>query len=161
MKLNSFICLMYHLSDNLKIGAAELEKRLFTSIVQYKAILTNSTSYKNLTESFFNIKTFKSLKEVMELFLNVKNFKSPKQVMKSFFGIKNFKTVMASFFRIKNFKSRKAVVEFSFSFKSFKSRQKVTVIVFFSWSHFIKLSYDDQISWTTFSLPAPAEFLRL
>ena len=31
-------------------------------------------------ESFFKIKTFKSLKEVMELFVNVKNL-SPKQVM--------------------------------------------------------------------------------
>ena len=31
-------------------------------------------------ESFFKIKTFKSLKEVMELFVNVKNL-NPKQVM--------------------------------------------------------------------------------
>ena len=54
-----------------------------------------------MTESFFKIKTFKSLKEVMELFLNVKIFKSPKQVMKSFFGIKDSDGV---FFRIKNFK---------------------------------------------------------
>ena len=65
------------------------------------AILINFTSYKNVTESFFKIKTFKSLKEVMELFLNVKNFKSSKQVMKSFFGIKNFNTVMASFSELK------------------------------------------------------------
>ena len=42
--------------------------------------MTNFTSYKNLMESFFKIKTFKSLKEVMELFVNVKNL-SPKQVM--------------------------------------------------------------------------------
>ena len=79
----------------------------------------------------------------MLLFLNVK---SPKQMMESFSGIKNFKAVMASFFRIKNLKSRKAVMELSFSFKSLKIRYKVTVIVFFPWSHFIKLSYDDQIS---------------
>ena len=31
-------------------------------------------SSKNVTESFFKIKTFKSLKEVMEPFLNVRNF---------------------------------------------------------------------------------------
>ena len=72
-------------------------KWLFTSIVQYKAILINFTSYKNLTESFFKIKTFKSLKEVMELFLNVKNFKSPKQVMEPFFGIKNWDSDGVSF----------------------------------------------------------------
>ena len=58
-------------------------------------------SYKNLTESLFKIKTFKSLKEVMKLFLKVKSFKSPKQGMKSFFGIKNFKTVMAFFSELK------------------------------------------------------------
>ena len=104
-----------------------LEKRLFTSIIR-TAILINFTSYKNLTESLFKMKTFKSLKEVMQLFLNVKNFKSPKQVMKSFIGTKNFKTVMVSFFRIKIFNSRKAVVEFSFSFKSII----VIVIVFLS-----------------------------
>ena len=45
MKLNNIICLTYHLSDNLKVGAGEdvnhkydmissLEKRLFTSIIQ-------------------------------------------------------------------------------------------------------------------------------
>ena len=98
-----------------------------------------------MTEPFF--KAFKNLKEVMNPFLNVKNFKSTKKVMESFFGIKNFKTVMVSFFRIKNFKSRKAVVEFYLSLKNFKSRQKVTVRVLFQWSRFIKLSYDDQISW--------------
>ena len=54
-----------------------------------------------MTESFFKIKTFKSLKEVMELFVNVKNFKSPKQVMESFFGIKNFETMMCLFSGLK------------------------------------------------------------
>ena len=58
-------------------------------------------SYKNVTKSFFKMKTFKSLTDVMEPFLNVKNFKSPKKVMESFFGIKNFTTVMVSFFRLK------------------------------------------------------------
>ena len=67
--------------------------------------------------------------------------------MEPFFGIKNFKTVMVAFFSIKSFKSRKAVVEFSLSFKNFQSRQKVNVSVPFQWLHFIKLSYDDQISW--------------
>ena len=76
-----------------------------------------------------------SLKEVMEPFLSIKNFKSPKKVMDSFFGIKNFKI-------------RKTVVEFSLSFKNFKSRQRVAVGVLFRWSRFIKLSYDDQISWS-------------
>ena len=37
------------------------------------AILINFASYKNVTESFFKIKAFKSLKEVMEPFLNVRN----------------------------------------------------------------------------------------
>ena len=36
-------------------------------------------------ESFFKIKTFKSLKEVTESFFNGKNFKSRKKVMESFF----------------------------------------------------------------------------
>ena len=100
---------------------SDLQKRLFTSILQ-NSYLINVTSYKNATESFFKIKTFKTLKEVMKPFLNVKNFKSPKKVMESFFVIKNFKAVMVSLFSIKNFKSRKAVVVFSLSFKSFKSR---------------------------------------
>ena len=43
-------------------------------------------------ESFFNVKTFKSLKEVMESFFNVKNFKIPKKVMESFFNVKNFES---------------------------------------------------------------------
>ena len=47
-----------------------------------------------MTESFFKIKTLKSLMEVVELFLNVKNFESRKQVMESFVGITNFKTLM-------------------------------------------------------------------
>ena len=90
-----------------------------------------------MTESFFKIKTFKSLKEVMEPFLNVKNFK---KVMESFFGIKlktlrqwwclfpRLKTLRvvrkqwSPFFSIKSFKSCKGVVEFSLAFKSFKSR---------------------------------------
>ena len=46
-------------------------------------------------ESFFKIKTFKSLMEVMESFFNVENFKSPRK--ESFFGIKNFETVMVRF----------------------------------------------------------------
>ena len=70
----------------------------------------------------------------MEPFHNVRNFKSPEKMMESFFGIKNFKI-------------RKTAVEFSLSFKNFKSRQRVTVRVLFRWSGFIKLSYDDQISW--------------
>ena len=70
----------------------------------------------------------------MEPFHNVRNFKSPEKMMESFFGIKNFKI-------------RKTVVEFSLSFKNFQSRQRVTVRVLFRWSRFIKLSYDDQISW--------------
>ena len=74
----------------------------------------------------------------MESFHNVKNFKSPEKVMEPFFGIKNFKI-------------RKTVVEFSLSFKNFKSRQRVTVGVLFRWSRFIKLSYDDQISWSNIS----------
>ena len=64
-------------------------------------------------ESFFRIKTSKSLKEVMESFFNGKNFKGPKKVT-------------GSFFTIKNLKSRKAVVEFILNFKSFKSRKKLT-----------------------------------
>ena len=48
-------------------------------------------------ESFFKIKTFKSLKEVMESFFNVENFKSPRK--ESFFSIKNFETVMVPFFQ--------------------------------------------------------------
>ena len=48
-------------------------------------------------ESFFKIKTFKSLKEVMESFFNVENFKSPRK--ESFFGIKNFETAMVPFFQ--------------------------------------------------------------
>ena len=84
------------------------------------AILINFLSYKNVTESFFKMKTFKSLTDVMEPFLNVKNFKSPKKMMESFFGIKSFETVMVSFYSIKNFS--KAMVEFSLSFKSFNSR---------------------------------------
>ena len=46
----------------------------------------NFTSYKNVTESFFKLKTFKSFKEVME----------------PFFGIKNFKKVMMIFFCVKD-----------------------------------------------------------
>ena len=44
-----------------------------------------------MTESFFKIKTFKSLKEVMEPILNVRNFKSPKKVMESFFVLKTLR----------------------------------------------------------------------
>ena len=62
------------------------------------AILINFTSYKNVTESFFKIKTFKILKDVMEPFLNVRNIKSPKKVMESFFGIKNLKDSDGVFF---------------------------------------------------------------
>ena len=47
-----------------------------------------------MTESFFKIKTLKSLQEVIDHFLNVKNIKSPKKVMQ----FKNFKTMMVSFF---------------------------------------------------------------
>ena len=64
-------------------------------------------------ESFFRIKTFKSLKEVMESFFNGKNFKGPKKVT-------------GSFSTIKNLKSRKAVIELILNFKSFKSRKKLT-----------------------------------
>ena len=67
-----------------------------------------------------------------------------------FSGLKTLRVVRkqwSPFFSIKNFKSHKAVVEVSLSFKNFKSRQKVTVRVLFQWSRFIKLSYDDQISW--------------
>ena len=39
-------------------------------------------------ESFFKIKTFKSLKEVVESFLNIKIF-SRKKFMRPFFSIKN------------------------------------------------------------------------
>ena len=41
-----------------------------------------------MTESFFKIKTFKSLKEVIEPILNIRNFKSPKKVVESFFVLK-------------------------------------------------------------------------
>ena len=58
-----------------------------------------------MTESFFKIKTFKSLKEVMEPFLNVKNFTSLKKVIESFFGIKNFNTVMVSFSGLKTLRA--------------------------------------------------------
>ena len=61
-----------------------------------------------MKDSFFKIKTFKSLKEVME----------------SFCIMKNFQTVMVSLFSIKNFKNHKKVKE-SF-FNNFKSRKKVT-----------------------------------
>ena len=44
-----------------------------------------------MTESFFKIKTFKSLKEVIEPILNVRNFKSPKKVMESFFVLKTLR----------------------------------------------------------------------
>ena len=61
-----------------------------------------------MKDSFFKIKTFKSLKEVME----------------SSCIMNNFQTVMVSLFSIKNFKSHKKVKE-SF-FNNFKSRKKVT-----------------------------------
>ena len=101
-----------------------------------------------MKESFFKIKTFKSLKEVMEPFFGIKNFKT---VIVSFSVLKTVRVVRkqwSPFFSIKNFKGRKVVVEFSLSFKTFKSRQKVTVIVLFQWSRFSKLLYDDQISWS-------------
>ena len=50
-----------------------------------------------MAESFFKIKTFKSLKEVMEPFLNVKNFKCPKKAMESLFGIKNLESNVVFF----------------------------------------------------------------
>ena len=68
---------------------SDLHQRLFTRI----AILKNSKCRKNVMESFFKTKTFKSLKEVMESFSNVKNSESPKKVMESFFGIKNFRVI--------------------------------------------------------------------
>ena len=74
---------------------SDLHKRLFTRI----AILKNFKSQKNVIESSFKSKTFKSLKEVMESFSNVKNFNT---VMVSFFCIKNFKSlkkVTKSFFQ--------------------------------------------------------------
>ena len=58
-------------------------------------------------ESFFKIKTFKSLKKVLEFFSNIKNFKSRRKVMQHCFSIKIFKAVTVSFFSIKNCKSRK------------------------------------------------------
>ena len=67
-----------------------------------------------------------------------------------FSGLKTSRVVrmqQSPFFSIKNFKSCKAVVEFSLSFKNFNSHQKGTVKVLFQWSRFIKLPYDDQISW--------------
>ena len=79
-----------------------------------------------MMESFFKIKTFKSLKKVTESFSNGKNFKGPKKVMEFFFGIKNVKATMLPFFSIKNFESSKAVMEFFLSFKSFKNRKKMT-----------------------------------
>ena len=94
---------------------SDLQKRLSPAFYRI-AILINLTSYKNVTESFFKIKTFKTLKEVMESFLNVKNSKSTKKVMESFFGIKNFKIVIVSFFGIKNFKSRKKATEYLFQY---------------------------------------------
>ena len=55
---------------------------------------------KNVMESFFKIKTFKSLKEVMDAFFGIENFKSCKKVVESFFSIYNFKRekVMETFF---------------------------------------------------------------
>ena len=49
---------------------SDLQELLFTSILQ-----NNFTSYKNVTESVFEIKTFESLKEVMDHFLNFKSLK--------------------------------------------------------------------------------------
>ena len=71
------------------------------------AILENFKSYKNVMESFFNVKNFMSSKKVMQRFFIIKIFKSLKKVMESFSVLKNFK-------------SCKAVVEFFLSFKSFK-----------------------------------------
>ena len=87
---------------------SELQKRLFTSILQNRFL-------KNLKvmESLFKMNTFKSLKEVMESFFNIKNFKNRKKVMQPHFSIKNFT-------------SPKALMEFFLSFRSFKSRKKMT-----------------------------------
>ena len=139
---------------------SDLQKRLFTSILQ-NSYLINFTSYKNVTEPFFKIKTFKTLKEVMKPFLNVKKtlrvlrkwwspFSLSKTLRQWWSLCSRLRVVIkprSPFFCIKNFKSRKAMVEFSLSFKSFKSRWGVTVRVLFQWSRLIKLSYDDQISW--------------
>ena len=65
-----------------------IQKRLFTSILQNYYFES-----KNVMESFFRIKTFKSLKEVMESFFNIKNFKSRKQVMHPYFSIKILRIV--------------------------------------------------------------------
>ena len=54
---------------------SDLQKRLFTSILQ------NSYFEKTLR---VKIKTFKSLKEVMESFFNAKIFKSRKKVTQAF-----------------------------------------------------------------------------
>ena len=65
---------------------SDLQKLLFTSIPQ-----NNFTSYKNVPESAFEIKTFESLKEVMNPFLNVRNFKSLKKVWSPFSVLKTLR----------------------------------------------------------------------
>ena len=69
----------------------------------------NHKSLKEVMESFFNIKNFKSGKKMMW------PFKSHKKVIESFFGVKNCKTVMVSFFSNKNFESHKKVTKSFFS----------------------------------------------
>ena len=65
---------------------SDLQELLFTSILQ-----NNFTSYKNVTESVFEIKTFESLKEVMYHFLSVRNFKSLKKVWIPFSVLKTLR----------------------------------------------------------------------
>ena len=100
-----------------------------------------------LKESFFNIKTFKSLKDVMVSFFSIGNLKNHKKVMGSFFGIKNFK-------------SRKAEMEFSLSFKSFKRRKKVSES-FLSGHASLSFHMMHKFPGTIFSLSVPIEFLWL
>ena len=141
---------------------SDLQIRLFTSILQNSYF---DKLYELLWRSHFS--KLKSLRlsrkwwspfSMLETLRVLRNWWSPFSVFKSlrqwwciFSGLQTLRVVRkqrSPVFSIKNFKSCKAVVELSLSFKNFKSRQKMTVRVLFQWSRFIKLSYDNQISWS-------------
>ena len=137
------------------------------------AILKNVTSHKNVTGSFFKIKTsrkwwspFSMLKTLRVL----RKLWSPFSVLKTlrhwwcpFSVLKPLRVVRkrrSPFFCIKNRNCRKVVVELFLSFKSFKSRKKGSES-FFSGHASLSFHMVLKFSGTTFSLSGPTEFLWL
>ena len=103
---------------------------------------------KDVMESFFNIKNFKSHKwwslfSILKTLRVVRKSSSPSSVLKTFRVLRKscspFSALLtlkvgrkwrSPFFSIRIFKSHKAAMEFFLSFRRFKGRKKVTKVFF-------------------------------